>query len=318
MIYIGDIAPFTNSDEIGSFRFVIDPDLDMDDQVTIRLTTTDPDGYWYEDTISFNVGTPFVIYQDDFETPSAFGSGGDWQWGEPTYGVDAAHSGENLWATLLHEAYSNDGMVSNLTTASIELPDDYDVLRFSFWQWYSCESDPTTYYDGGNVQISVDGEPYYVINPESGYDGVLWEYNPMSGQECFSGNSNGWQRVNFDISDYAGHEIVLQFTFASDPAVNAAGWYVDDFMVYGFHEDKITEASVPGRLEYLDVYPNPFNGACAVHSSLPVDVYDLSGKAVANGVQGVWEPGSSTPSGIYLMRLTDHGTDLQQRVLYLK
>ncbi len=67
---------------------------------------------------------------------------GAWEWGVPTSGPGAAHSGTQLWATVLAGNYSND---ANWTLTS---QDYYDATEdnplISFYHWYDIES----YYDG--------------------------------------------------------------------------------------------------------------------------------------------------------------------------
>jgi hypothetical protein len=82
-----------------------------------------------------------------------------WQYGVPTSGPGAAHSGSNLWATILGGNYPN-SMWSGLVTPDIVVPSG---AMFKFWNWYQFESS----YDGGNVKISTDGgNTYTLITPE--------------------------------------------------------------------------------------------------------------------------------------------------------
>ncbi len=317
MLYVGDVESFASSDYASSFRFSIDSSLALDDIASVVITTTDPDGYWFQDTVIFSVGTPLVIYQDDFEEyPDGFFPDGDWRYGMPVYGPSSAHSGERVWGTLLDSGYSDGGTISILETGSYDIPEEHEHVRLSIWHWYSTETDPTTFYDGGNVKISVDGEPFVILEPEDGYDGTLWSYNPLSGEQAFAGNSNGWKREIFDLSDYAGHTVEFRFTFASDPAVNAPGWYIDDLMIYGFLPSEISEKiSLPERVD-IKAYPNPFNGAVNIdyNGDSEIDILDLSGRTVAKDVGHTWRPDAEISSGLYLISTEDS----RQGVLYIR
>ena len=72
-----------------------------------------------------------------------------WEWGAPTSGPIAAHSGSNVWATILAGTYPTN-MWCALVTPQFTVPSG---AMFKFWQWYQFEGS----FDGGNVKISTDG-----------------------------------------------------------------------------------------------------------------------------------------------------------------
>ncbi|HHS50793.1 MAG TPA: hypothetical protein ENN07_06725 [candidate division Zixibacteria bacterium] len=72
----------------------------------------------------------------------------------------------------------------------------------------------------------------------------------------------------------------------------------------------IVEAEKPRQME-LSVYPNPFNATCRIATDEPVEVYDMSGRLVAElpangGAPVLWNAedsgGRPLPSGVYLAR----------------
>ncbi len=144
-----------------------------------------------------------------------------WQWGAPTSGPMAAHSGSNVWATNLAGNYPA-SMWCYLLTPTFTVPSG---AFFNFWQWYYFENN----YDGGNVKITNDdGVTWNLITPIGGYPGTL-PYNPyMTGQPAFNGQSSGWKQANFDLSAYEGQDCQIMFECASDSSVQYAGWYIDD------------------------------------------------------------------------------------------
>ena len=50
-----------------------------------------------------------------------------------------------------------------------------------------------------------------------------------SGQwHAFTGNSGGWQDVEFDLAAYAGKQVEITFSYVTDPATGGIGAFVDD------------------------------------------------------------------------------------------
>jgi hypothetical protein len=50
---------------------------------------------------------------------------------------------------------------------------------------------------------------------------------------AFTGNSSGWQQVVIDLSAYAGQEVELHITYASDWGTQGLGVFVDDIELSG-------------------------------------------------------------------------------------
>ncbi len=99
----------------------------------------------------------------------------------------------------------------------------------SFWHWYNTEAD----WDGGVVEVSTDnGASWNDLGNDmvkNGYNGTL-EVNPaspISGQDAFNGNSNGYIQTIVDLSDYSGDPIIVRFRLGCDGYVDAEGWYID-------------------------------------------------------------------------------------------
>ncbi|MBA7627761.1 hypothetical protein ES703_35228 [subsurface metagenome] len=149
---------------------------------------------------------------------------GAWEWGVPTSGPGAAHSGTQLWATILAGPYIND---ANWTLTS---QDYYDATEdnplISFYHWYDIES----YYDGGNVKYSIDnGATWLLLHPVGGYDDEAYSGNAgIPAESCFCGTSAGWEAEEFIIPVNAGQTVKLRFHFGTDASVTYPGWYIDD------------------------------------------------------------------------------------------
>ncbi|NIM19235.1 MAG: S8 family serine peptidase [Candidatus Latescibacteria bacterium] len=187
-------------------------------------------------TYHFEIVKVFVW---DFEMDDGgFTQAGDvWEWGEPTTGPGSAHSGVNLWATVL------DGNYPRLADATLDIPPitlaaskPYAIL--SFWHWYYIE----TNYDGGNVKVSTDGGTNWdVVEPLGGYDGIARTGNEgIPGEPCFTGyNNDFWQEELFDLSAYSGQQVIIRYHFGSDGSIQRSGWYVDDVMLRSTDVDNI-------------------------------------------------------------------------------
>ncbi len=144
-----------------------------------------------------------------------------WQWGAPTSGPGAAHSGSNVWTTNLAGNYPPN-MWCYLLTPTFIVPSG---AYFNFWHWYYFENN----YDGGNVKITNDdGATWTIITPVGGYPGSLPNNPYMTGQAAYNGQSGGWKQANFDLSTYEGDDCQIMFECASDSSVQYTGWYIDD------------------------------------------------------------------------------------------
>lgn len=110
---------------------------------------------------------------------------------------------------------------------------------------YSFESDGGTFYDGGLIELSLDeGQSWQDV---SGFAQMLPDYggrlseccdNPQGGRWAFVGNSAAWpedftaHRLDFGRR-LAGQRVRLRFGVATDAAVSAPGWEIDDIRVEG-------------------------------------------------------------------------------------
>ena len=128
----------------------------------------------------------------------------------------------------------NDDNLDNAMVRRVTVPQDDATLTFN--TRFSVEE----YYDYGYVEVSTDGGETYekLSNNHTVPDSV--------GEPSFTGNSGcpdgsqvtgdctpRWVEETFDLSRYAGQEIVIGFRFVSDVVGSAGGWWVDDVAVGG-------------------------------------------------------------------------------------
>ncbi|MEE8417165.1 MAG: carboxypeptidase regulatory-like domain-containing protein, partial [candidate division Zixibacteria bacterium] len=251
------------------------------------------------DTIRMEFTAFASIYVEDFEDDNGFFEpDNDWEWGDPSSGPGDAHSGVNLWGTILNGQYSVGPLLSALVSPPLGLTTD-PIL--TFWHWYNTEIG----FDGGNVKISTDGINWDLITPEGGYDGILSTNfeNPIGGEEAFFGESDGWELETFDLSAYNGSMVLIKFDFGSDTSVRNAGWYMDDFVVYGGGGGE--PGSIAGVVTDL-ASGSPIEGAI-VETGAMTDTTGSDGSYILELIPGIY---SVTASAIYHNSVTVHGVEV--------
>ena len=171
------------------------------------------------------------LYQTDFET---FPAG--WQ-----------HYGTNdTWHHSVSRSYSpqyslfsqnkNATSLQHLSSPVVSLPDnDGEPLLLNFWHWFEIESSALGCFDGALLEVSSnDGQSWSQIDGSkllnNGYTGTISPSygNPMAGSPAWCG-SKGWSKTTVDLTQFAGQDIMLRFTQASDANIGLEGWYIDDF-----------------------------------------------------------------------------------------
>jgi len=153
-----------------------------------------------------------------------------WQWGTPS-NTPEPHSGTRVWGTNLGGNYANLSYAT-LTSPVYDL-NGYGRVVFSFFHWFQMEASasyPNRAYDGGNLEVSLDGGlTWQLFEPLGGYTHIVQQNtNTMDGEPVFSGSSNGWQRAIFDLTPYVNDSVRFRWRFGSDQSVTARGWYLDD------------------------------------------------------------------------------------------
>jgi len=103
-------------------------------------------------------------------------------------------------------------------------------------------SEPDSAFDGGIVEISVEGDSGWTqLLPLTGGYNAWFKWlsggNPTThpfppGIPCFSGEFT-WREEQFDLGAWADSTVQLRFRFGSDDSITQEGWYIDDIALWG-------------------------------------------------------------------------------------
>jgi subtilisin family serine protease len=196
---------------------------------------------------------------ESFEQLSGgFVGGNVWQWGNPTYGPDSAHSGTKCWGTILSGSYPN-LVQDTLKSHTVFVESQTAVIQF--YHWYQFED----YYDGGNLIISTNsGLTWNLLYPSGGYTNN--DIVGLNHQPGYSHISNGWEMVSANLGVYYHNNITIGWRMGSDASVVKAGWYIDDVSFIGcipppppqleYYPLSFTEIINPGTIETRELYLN--------------------------------------------------------------
>ncbi len=211
-------------------------------------------------------------------------------------------------------------------------------LKFSHWMDAEAHTNPQYAWDGGLVQMKLNGADWIQIAPVGGYPRMIYN-NPASpfaaNTQCWSG-SFGWTDVTFDLSAYSG-TAQFRFLFGSDAYVTGEGWYIDDVRVESEYVDTPDDVVAAPSLSLEANHPNPFNPSTTITFSLPsaqnveLAIYNLKGQRVKSLVKSpltpgkhryIWdgkdEEGRSVSSGVYLYILRSEDKAISRKMMLMK
>jgi hypothetical protein len=257
---------------------------------------------------------------------------GAWEWGVPTSGPGAAHSGTQLWATVLAGPYSNDANWTLTTQDDYVASQDNPIILF--YHWYDIE----TRWDGGNVKYSTDGINYLLLHPTGGYDDTAYTANSgIPAESCFTGHPAVWEAEEFIIPVTSGQTFRLRFHFGSDGSVTYPGWYIDDLAGIGFDYVGIEEEPGAGQVAVFGFAPNMstlnkdrvsifYTTTAPSHVSLKV--YDNTGRLVRTLVDTQQPAGEKSvlwdnrdvnkrmvANGVYFLKLEAEGKTAVRKLI---
>ncbi len=161
-----------------------------------------------------NGGYTKIIEPADPQFPSNTGDG-LWMWGTPSW--VSAHTGNKCWGTSFSGNMPKS--TSSILSPAISLATltANQSTRVSFW---------------AAVDISMTGASgrFYVSSDGSNFTKLASFFITMAG---------GWQRYEFDISNYNGGDIYLKFYIIDNGSKR--GFYVDDISISAFTKPAVTK-----------------------------------------------------------------------------
>jgi hypothetical protein len=125
-----------------------------------------------------------------------------------------AGQGDELDAAITFEAD-----LSNVESATLNFDNYIDIEE----QW-----------DFGMVQVSTDGgETWNSLENENTRSDVVEEGYPKIKENVpgFTGHYEDWQQEAFDLSEYAGQNVLISFRYLTDWGTNGAGWFIDNIEI---------------------------------------------------------------------------------------
>jgi uncharacterized cupredoxin-like copper-binding protein len=277
-------------------------------------------GEWTHYVVSGGFSDQWHVSTERNHTP---GGGQSWKCGD---------TGAGDYASLLD---------AGLETPPIQIGGNGELR---FWMWIDSEVSqayPGRAYDGGLVEMSVDGGPFTQITPQDGYPYTIRTgSNPGPFPEdtpVFAGSFD-WHQVIFHLGDVSG-AVAFRFRFGSDGADTREGWHVDDIEVLGLGSPSDARESdlVPSHVTLAQNWPNPFASDARISFALAqkeralLQVFDPTGRLVRTLVNGtvapgvhsvVWtgesDAGRPVASGVYYYRLNTGATTLQRSLILLR
>jgi hypothetical protein len=206
--------------------------------------------------------TSDILYSSDFEDGaegwSHEGLGDTW-----TLSSNRANSGSRSFYATDPEMVSD----QRLQSPPINLPADASSLTLQFWNYQSMEDnelDENRCFDGGNLEISVDGgltwqqlggppqdSSTLITDPHDGIIAMDHE-NPLSGRAAWCGDPQDWLNSVVKIDQYAGKTAQFRFRLGSDLSIGSEfgheGWFVDDVVVQACYGSEY-EAYMPAAFK---------------------------------------------------------------------
>lgn len=112
------------------------------------------------------------------------------------------------------------------------------TTTLSFWHTFALEQSttPTTCFDGGTLETSIDGGTTWVVIPDAAitagpFIGTVSASfsNPLAGKKAWCGNTTigPFTQVTVNLAAFAGQTVKLRWDEGDDSSVARIGWFVD-------------------------------------------------------------------------------------------
>lgn len=172
--------------------------------------------------------------------------------------IDSVPSGTRAWYSGSGPDFGCPGHTLDVFLPDLQQYPNATNITLRFKTLYEIEWD----WDYGFVLVSTDGGNSWKSLP-SKKGTTLSDHNPNNA-ECYLENQNGitgvsgepntltninrnpavplypaaqWIEDEFDLTEFKGQNILLRFSYFTDPAVNMRGWFIDDIAITADGED---------------------------------------------------------------------------------
>jgi hypothetical protein len=188
----------------------------------------------------------------------------------------------------------NSALADNELVFAADLADETKPA-LTFKHYYQLEKG----FDAAAVQISTDnGDTWTSLANANTATEFVPEAHPnvVGNAPGFTGTNGGWTTETFDLSQYAGEEVLLSFRLLTDWGTQEAGWYVDDIKVGAFANDGMSTQAFKSlgetKSEYVQflttfIYTDEAGKESVVH----IDPFDVTNKDALN-VQEILKAGN--------------------------
>lgn len=338
-VFLPAVAPGETLTNSNSFTVHISENAVLGETISIDyvlLSENDP-----EDTGTFmlNLGLMNYTFEPDFQNWSNTSLNNNFvdQWhrssarnhtGGGQYSAKFGGAGSAAYANSSYGALISPDMVLGINS------------RLKFYHWIAAEthSNPGFAWDGGMVEMSLNGGAWTQINPVGGYPYRIFgnTASPFAANTYVYSGNQAWQEASFDLSAYNG-SARFRFVFGADGYVKAEGWYIDDVRLESDPVDNDDSVIQPMDFRLVGNYPNPFNPTTSIEFFTPakgllkLDIFNLKGQLVKTLVNRdlpggrhsfVWngadDNGRTVGSGVYLYRLSSPWGTVNSRMLMVK
>ncbi len=234
--------------------------------------------------IPTDITAPFgraIVYNFEVNTPvfEADPRGGAWERSRfLRNGPEDAHSGRYAYGTDPDDGEYEDNCDWTITSLD-EYYVESETARLEFYHFLDAE----TGHDGGQALIKANDGEWELLHPEEDYTDLT--IAGLNNRPGFTGRTNGWELVTFNLAEYEGDLVQFKLRFASDNTIhNYPGWYIDDFVLWGCSTPDY--ATIAGNVRDQNDQPVPmvrvtdgriaditdFNGNFTLDSVLPGDI----------------------------------------------
>lgn len=241
--------------EVGSSRTFAS--LFHDWTIALTIDSWTPGGGRYAFTsldFTHDLGTPTAPNPEAFDTVGAGPWGSDYLW------VGANQSNlqklvfEGLDYAMFPTEWTSDGSV--LWSGGGDLIDRWAIFEatgggtLTFDTRYDIED----YWDFGFVQVSTDGG-YTWTSLANAY--TTYDHDPnahpsiIANLPGLTSFTTAWVTMSFDLSAYAGQDILIAFRYMTDWATSYTGWFIDNVYVDG---TLVSDGSSTGPFKSLTEY----------------------------------------------------------------